>query len=624
MLIDALCNYYNILEHKGLLVPEAYSKQGVSYIVELTPEGKIANIIDHRKMIEYKEKGKIKKDFIPKEEILPRRTHKSCIDGNVVEHRPLYIFGLKCVFDKNADKYELKATDEKNKAVKSHTAFIEKNETFFEGLEDPECKAFLNFDKTWDSKNEENNKHLLALGKDLNVSGFGFCLSGHPEKLLHNNPHVKAKWEELYNSTQDEKETAAVAQCGILGEKLPIAVTHESIKGVKGSSSFGSKLICVNNPSEESYGRQQSLNTNISEEAAKRYAAALNYLLSSDRHRTVIGDTTIIHWAEDGNITCDDVFNSLMASSYDAENINAVVADIIKDFRQGQLKKEEGFLDHIDLNVVFYVVGLRSSTTRLEVRFIYKQTIGKLIKNLLQHQQDLKVTENGRQFSLKDIEKAITRAKSRNKDNKSQTELIAKVLKAAINGCPYPPKLYDAVIHRIIADSDDPENNIYKITDTRIGIIKAYINRNNRFKGKKEVIKMTLDESNHSPAYLCGRLFSILESIQYKASDGKLNRTIKDSYFSSASSRPAIIFPTLIVRASHHMKKYEKSIYDDMEMCNIINNLNGGFPKTLSQEDRGEFMVGYYQQRQYTFDKIEEAKAKKEQSSAQQLNADAP
>ena len=86
---------------------------------------------------------------------------------------------------------------------------------------------------------------------------------------------------------------------------------------------------------------------------------------------------------------------------------------------------------------------------------------------------------------------------------------------------------------------------------------------------------MSLDLENKNQAYLCGRLFAVLEKIQQDASGGGLNRTIKDSYFASACSKP--IF-------------YNK-------LCGeILDGLDGKFPSTLSLDDQGRFIVGYAQQ----------------------------
>ena len=124
---------------------------------------------------------------------------------------------------------------------------------------------------------------------------------------------------------------------------------------------------------------------------------------------------------------------------------------------------------------------------------------------------------------------------------------------------------------------------------------------------------MGLDESNVSPAYLCGRLFAVLENIQQKASNYSLNRTIKDAYFASASVRPVIVFPKLLALSQHHMAKLEKGYYEDRQISEITALLGTEFPSTLSLKEQGVFMLGYYQQKESTAQKIKNYKEKQEE-----------
>lgn len=62
---------------------------------------------------------------------------------------------------------------------------------------------------------------------------------------------------------------------------------------------------------------------------------------------------------------------------------------------------------------------------------------------------------------------------------------------------------------------------------------------------------MGLNTENQNQAYLCGRLFAVLEKLQQEAL-GNLNRTIKDAYFASASSTPVLVFPKLLCLAQNH------------------------------------------------------------------------
>ena len=57
--------------------------------------------------------------------------------------------------------------------------------------------------------------------------------------------------------------------------------------------------------------------------------------------------------------------------------------------------------------------------------------------------------------------------------------------------------------------------------------------------------------------YVLGRLFAVLEYVQYQY-DSKINTTIKDSYFDSACTYPAVVFPVLLKLANHHLAKLRK------------------------------------------------------------------
>lgn len=123
---------------------------------------------------------------------------------------------------------------------------------------------------------------------------------------------------------------------------------------------------------------------------------------------------------------------------------------------------------------------------------------------------------------------------------------------------------------------------------------------------------MALDTQNKDAAYLCGRLFAVLEKVQQEASNNTLNRTIKDSYFSSAASTPAVIFPRLLSLCEYHLRnlkyevKYRKLIQD------IMSNISTEFPNHLTLPEQGKFMLGYYQQYQNFFEKKSEENASDE------------
>ena len=120
---------------------------------------------------------------------------------------------------------------------------------------------------------------------------------------------------------------------------------------------------------------------------------------------------------------------------------------------------------------------------------------------------------------------------------------------------------------------------------------------------------MGLNEESRETAYVLGRLFSVLESIQMDANPG-IKATIRDRYFNSAAAAPASTFPVLIKLKNSHMKKLERDkggakVYYEKEVGKIMGKFDD-FPKRLSLEQQGQFALGYYHQQQEKYKKGED------------------
>lgn len=593
MLIKALCDYYDVLASEGKVLPDGYSKQNVHYLICLTLDGKIDEIVNFQTIERTTAKnGKIKEKFIPKEVVMPLRTEKSGIDGNIIEHRPLYIFGLNFVGDK------FSPYDNTQKAEKSHEIFVEENLKFIEGLDSPVINAYRAFIENWQPENETENSYLLGLGKAYNNSYFAFCLSGRPDLLLHEDLLIKEKWERQYAESNTDSDKIK-SQCTITGEIEPIARIHRNLKGIVGGHTKGCSLICFNNASECSYGNEQSYNSNISETAMKKYTGAFNYLLGNKRHKKLIDDITVVYWATGGekNEVCSDIMSFLVFGDDDLmdENQTEEMLDgLMKSAREGNISSERiSSIDNIDKNVDFYMVGIKPNSSRVALKFIYHRKFGEMLQNIALHQSDMQIGEKVIPVPIWRLKKEMISPKSSNE--KVDASLLAEIFKTIIYGTNYPAYLLSTIIRRVKTDR--------KINGIRAGAIKACINRKSRLSGEKEELKLALDYENKNQAYLCGRLFAVLEKLQQEASNNSLNRTIKDSYFSSAASKPALVFPKLLSLAQNHLKKLnEKSlIFFNKLIQEIIDGINGEFPETLMLSEQGKFMIGYYQQYQSFF-----------------------
>ena len=589
MLIHALCDYYDILAKEGKVLPEGYSSVKIHYLISLTEDGKMDGIIDHQDTVQVPSGKKLKEKKVPKDLQMPKRTEKSGIEANIAEHRSLYIFGL------NLDKDILTPDDRTNKAQKSHQAFVEANLGFIEGLHSPLIDAFRSFLLNWKPEDETENPWLLGLGKDYGKSDYAFCLSGHPECLLHEEKEFKEKWEQWYQDKKAKEKDSHIAQDAISGEQTSIARIHNKIKGVYGGLATGSVLVGFNNPSENSYGNEQSYNSNISETAMNKYTEALNYLLSSDRHKVLIDDMTVVFWAMDTGEACENLLMDILFGQSDkmkAEQTERMLAKLFQDAGKGTVGGERLTLDGIDENVDFYMMGLKPNSSRLSLKFLVRKKYADILWNIARFQNDLQMGKEFHSVSIMRIKRELLSQKSKNE--KVNPALLSSLMESMINGTRLPVSLLENVLRRVKADPGDQ-----KVNAVRAGIIKAWINR----ASKKEELKVALDRENYRPAYLCGRLFAVLEKIQQEASGNSLNRTIKDGYFASASARPSMVFPKLIRLSQYHLNKVKSPVYFNKLTGEIIGHLDGGFPDTLFLKEQGEFVVGYYQQYQSFFEK---------------------
>lgn len=600
MLIQALSEYYDILAKEGKVVSDAYSAVNVNYIVCLTEDGRIDHLIE------------CDKNTVA---VLPKKSEKSTICANVVEYRPLYLFGL------NYEKGVFAVEDEKNKTKKSHEDFVKKTLMFLEGVDTPVVNAFRNFVLTWKPEEETKNRCLCSLDKKYSNAKYTFCLAGQVDQPLHKDKLLLQKWEALYKKMEISEDNKR-AQCAVTGKIESIARIHDKIEGLPRGLATGSVLIGFNNPSESSYGNEQSYNSNISEGIMRKYTKAMNYLLSSGNHKKIFDDFTVVHWAMSSKKEDDDIMSMLMfpEQNMDSREIEEMFSVMLKDAKQGRITSERiGAVTGIDTNVDYYMIGLKPNSSRIALKFIYRKKAADILLHIAQHQLDLQISETMKPIPFWALNKELLSPKSKNA--KVNPELLTKIFYAAIYGTAYPQAMLSEVIRRIKTDvssnlntqeKNGKQQRIDPLNRTRVGMIKAYINRKSRILYQKEELKMSLDKENQNPAYLCGRLFAVLEKLQQDALGNNLNTTIRDSYFASATSKPAIVFPRLLKLAQSHLKKTSSAIFYQKLIGEVIDLLGNEFPDTLLLVDQGKFIIGYYHQYQSFFVKKDGKKNEEE------------
>ncbi len=591
MLIKALCDYSAAANLCGDI--EAYYKQAIDFEILLALDGTVTAIQDLRKPIEGT------KRYITPELLLPeQRGNTTVIYSYLIEHRREYIFGLEREKGKNSFKTIPGKAGKKSK----HDTFCERNLPFFEEIDSDICKAYCNFIRTWNPDLQTENEILLQMGANFDNARFCFGLDGSPEIMLHEDPRVKENYQALLLEEQKEKQaTQQTGFCSILGERLPICEMHDKLKGIGSQAklvSFGKDQTDRN--AFYSYGKSLGYNCNISEKAMKQYTAALNFLLADNGHHKNFGDMVVVYFAMKQNDTAECDAFSLLFGDFASDQKETVDQETEKDLNQVYNYAKTGVLKDLsgmDPDSIFYVAGLTANSSRICTKFVVRNRFGVILEHVAAHQKDIRILEKQKPVSMYWIQKQLVSPKS--KDAKVPPPLIAGLFASILNGTRYPDALLATVIARVKTDTDETQQK--KVNHIRAGLIKGCLNR----KAKKEEITMSLNLDNTNQAYLCGRLFAVLEKIQQDASGGNLNRTIKDSYFSSACSKPATVFPKLIQLSQNHLKKVEYVLFYQKLCGDIIDQLEDAFPSTLSLDEQGKFIIGYYQQNKALYAKKE-------------------
>lgn len=145
-----------------------------------------------------------------------------------------------------------------------------------------------------------------------------------------------------------------------------------------------------------------------------------------------------------------------------------------------------------------------------------------------------------------------------------------------------------------------PEREVLAVLHALAAILKMGLTY-----GKEDAARMEqLDEGRKTPAYLCGRLLAVIEEAQRRSSRGRVNATLVDRYYISASTTPSYTFgalmPLMETAYLPKLRRENRGYYNLRgEMEQIMSRFNPatGIPRTLLPHDQADFALGFYFQR---------------------------
>jgi CRISPR-associated protein Csd1 len=581
MILQRLAEHYDriVAEGKVEIAPPGYSVQKISFCVVLEPDGALNSIEDLRRP---------ERDHLrPRDLIVPGQSKPSGSGLN------------PCLLWDNAE-YMLGFTADPNRCTRAKQAFESFREAHLireTSIGDPAYSSLCRFLRSWTPEQTEDRSEELS----DKATHFGvFRLAGSLKYL-----HEVIRLPEL-----EAKQQGTMAMCLVSGKTAPAARLHEpKIKGVANAQTSGALLVSFNAPAFTSYGKDQSFNAPVSTEIAFKYATALNYLLARRERRVLLGDATIVFWADHAN-WLEDAFSELISGP--------AVQNVEEDKRR--VDRAHSLLCHLQSGTAhadtsfdgvptrFFVLGLSPNASRLSVRLWIEEDAAVLETRLHQHLRDFELS-SGRDEPPLPLWRVVAATGRATRDASGRLkgfdttgvspQLSGDLSRAVLTGGAYPQSLMAAMIRRIRSDGE--------VAFPRVSAIKACLIRNSRLRGAPMEVPVQLDPQSTDLAYRCGRLFAVLEKAQTE-SLGDLSSTIKDRYFSSASATPSLVFPRLFRLNGHHIAKMSPSTKVYYER--LIGSLMAApfeFPRRFNLEEQGRFVIGYFQQRQDPFTRKQKA-----------------
>ena len=558
MILRALYDYYNRCDN---LPAKGMEEEEIGFLLVLSPEGRFLRFEDCRLG---KDRARI---YLVKKHV----GRSSAAVANYLYDNSAYVLGYS---DKTNGKEQLYFDTFKEKVETIAKVFPDNKDiyaiqAFYKNSRDSIIQT-VSQDVLW----EDIRKNLSK-----KYSTFSFRIEGDLK--------IVAEKKEIL---QLEECDSSDAKFCLVSGKYGVPVDTTTATMIPGSQAIAKLVAFQVNSGYDSYGKTKCGNAPISEEAEFAYTTALNSMLQKgSRNKFMLGNRTFVFWASSKNEAAVEAENSLFEllgyseEVKDDPNANIMKArKVFESIYSGLLKTE--------LDDRFYILGLAPNSARIAVVYWSETTLKDFAGKILNHFNDMEIHDTRKDkkpyMGIREIISSVTLG---GKMSDATPNLPEAVVKSIFQGLPYPQTLYSACVRRIRAEQ--------KLTITRAAIIKAYLNRQSNNNKKIDIM---LDKENNNQGYLCGRLFAVLDNLQFAANG---QDSIRSSYMNAASTTPSTVFSTILKLSNNHYGKLAK---DKKGLANFFDNqkkeimaMLQEFPATLELNDQGRFFLGYYHQKNY-------------------------
>ena len=562
MILKALYDYYQRSGEE--VAPLGLEYKQIGFIIVLDKDGHFLRFEDRRL------NKKSAQQFL----VMKSVGRSSAPVSNYLYDNSQYVFGYSDKGDldsmrKYFDTFKSKVAEiygmySENKAIQAVYAFYQQ--------EPSAMVEAMQQDALWDD-----------IAKNLNkkYSTFSFLIDGDTE--------IVASKRDLMNLATPE-DTVEGKLCLVTGKhSKTVEVTTATM--IPGSQATAKLVAFQVNSGYDSYGKTKGNNAPISEDAEFAYTTALNHMLRPDSHnKFMVGNRTFLFWASSASQAAKESEDSLFALLGRPETDDDDPNRRIELVRSTFMAIYNGKLS-ADKDDTFYILGLAPNSARIAVVYWNEMPLRDFAGVISRHFEDMEMVDIRKEkkpyVGLHSILGSVTLG---GKSSDAIPNMPDAVVKSIFQGLPYPISLFQACIRRVRAEQS--------INVVRAAIMKAYLNRLNDNNHKN--IERMLDKENNNQGYLCGRLFAVLENLQYAANK---QDSIRSSYMNAASSTPAAVFSTILKLSNSHYGKLSKenkglAVFFDNQKKEIMAMIQD-FPTTLDLGDQGRFFLGYYHQKCY-------------------------
>jgi len=460
-------------------------------------------------------------------------------------------------------------------------------------------------------RREKNAKDIFSIlnAQDDAVIRWVVQIPGDIESRAWRDVTLWDSWTNYYLSSKSEKDV-----CIVTGDKQVLTNNHPKYIRREGDNA---KIISANDTSGFTFrGRfiDDSQACGVGLEASHKAHYALAWLISRQGYQE--GDLAVVAWAVSGAKTPQPTADTY-AAIYDAEE-ESEIADTAQDMAIRLKKKIAGYRQEIGEREDVVVMALDSATPgRLSIVY-YRALKGSEFLERIENWHETCAWRHTYHLVEKQDEKGKTRkvsvpfygapapadiaeaAYGSRLDDKLKKATIKRLLPCIVDGQPIPRDLVESVVRRASNRAGLSGYDWSKALTIACALYRKY-------KHGKEKFEMSLDETRKTRDYLFGRLLAIADVLEERTlSEAEKNRpTNATRYMQQFSQRPfstwkqihELITPYFMRQGDN--ASYYKWLIAQVEDLFTPEDFISNKPLT------GEYLLGYYCQRQKMWEKKE-------------------